>query len=193
MLFSHLRRSSLRRNHRLILRWICLARLSHCKTAPALLHFLTSPGLCSSWGHWQATMMCGMSCGGLVVLLSFEGRRCGKRLSWPTKKRKTVHSSEEIHAHSGQLSHAHGDLPRCLLVRVFLGEDDVVVLWCCCCLGRVVVVPRNLEVRKGVRQLALRLGTAHSRCVLRPIFTGSGHTTTRCYGGASRSREAEDV
>lgn len=140
MLFSHLRRSSLRRNHRLILRWICLARLSHCKTAPALLHFLTSPGLCSSWGHWQATMMCGMSCGGLVVLFSFEGRRCGKRLRWPTKKRKTVHSSEEIHAHSGQLSHAHGYLPRCLLVRVFLGDDDVVVLWCC----GVVVVLREL-------------------------------------------------
>lgn len=54
-------------------------------------------------------------------------------------------------------------------------------------------MPRNLEVRKGVRELALRLGTAHSRCVLSPIFTESGHTTTRCYGGASRSREAEDV
>lgn len=39
-------------------------------------------------------------------------------------------------------------------------------------------MPRNLEVRKGVRELALRLGTAHSRCVLRPIFTESGHTTT---------------
>lgn len=90
MLFSHLRRSSLRRNHRLILRWICLARLSHCKTAPALLHFLTSPGLCSSWGHWQATMMCGMSCGGLVVLFSFEGRRCGKRLRWPTTKKEKL-------------------------------------------------------------------------------------------------------
>lgn len=90
MLFSHLRRSSLRRNHRLILRWICLARLSHCKTAPALLHFLTSPGLCSSWGHWQATMMCGMSCGGLVVLFSFEGRRCGKEIELADNKKEKL-------------------------------------------------------------------------------------------------------
>lgn len=63
--------------------------------------------------------------GGLVIL---RGGYVEKRLRWPTKKRKTVHSSEEIHAHSGQLSHAHGYLPRCLLVRVFLGEDDVVVV-----------------------------------------------------------------
>lgn len=64
--------------------------------------------------------------GGLVIPL--RGGDVERRLRWPTKKRKTVHSSEEIHAHSGHLSHAHGDLPRCLLVRVFLGDDDVVVV-----------------------------------------------------------------
>lgn len=191
MLFSHLRRSSLRRNHRLILRWICLARLSHCKTAPALLHFLTSPGLCSSRGHWQAAMMCGMSCGGLVVLFSFEGRRCGKEIELADNKKEKLLIDQRRFMLTVDSCHT--------LTVTYLAACwcecswAMMMLWCCCCLERVVVVPRNLEVRKGVRQLALRLGTAHSRCVLRPIFTESGHTTTRCYGGASRSREAEDV
>lgn len=149
MLFSHLRRSSLRRNHRLILRWICLARLSHCKTAPALLHFLTSPGLCSSWGHWQATMMCGISCGGLVVLFSFEGRRCGKEIEVADKKKLFIDQRRRFTLTVDSCSHAHGDLPRCLLVRVSLGDDDVVVSWCCCCLERVVVMPRNSKCERG--------------------------------------------
>lgn len=106
--------------------------------------------------------------------------------------KKNCYWSEEIHAHSGHLSHAHGYLPLCLLLRVLLSDDDVVVVMLLLSrksCGRA----KKFEVRKGVRELALRLGTAQSRCVLRPIFTESGHTTTRCYGGASRSREAEDV
>lgn len=132
MLFSHLRRSSLRRNHRLILRWICLARLSHCKTAPALLHFLTSPGLCSSWGHWQATMMCGMSCGGLVVLLSFEGRRCGKRLRWPTKKLFI-----DQRRFTPTVDSCHTLMVTCLAACWCECSWAMMMLWCC---GVVVVL-----------------------------------------------------